>query len=204
MLNMSVFSESFFIGAGLIIAIGAQNAFVIKQGLQRKYVFFTAFICATIDIVLISSGVYGLGYFISGHPFYVTIASYGGACFLLFYGIRSFYAAYKGDTIHDSTKDGKTLKATVTTLLAFSLLNPHVYLDTVILLGSIGGRYSGMDRVSFIAGASSASVLWFFSIAYGAAGLNLLFKKKNIWRVMDLVIGFIMWFIAYRLLVKFV
>lgn len=201
-IHFSTFCEGFGSGAGLIIAIGAQNAFVLKQGILRRHLFITAVICSLIDILLITAGVLGLGAMITGIPLLMIAVTIGGSIFLIVYGIRSFLTAWKPKVLNDGveTKNPVTLKATILTLLAFSLLNPHVYLDTVILLGSIGARHPVSQRISFITGASTASVLWFFGLAYGSAVLTPLFRKKLTWRILNLLIGCVMLLIAVKLI----
>lgn len=201
-LHFSAFGEGFVTGAGLIVAIGAQNAFVLKQGILRRHLFITAAICSLIDILLISAGVLGLGAVITEIPVLTIVAAAGGSIFLIAYGIRSFFAAWQPKVLEDgmATENPTTLKATILTLLAFSLLNPHVYLDTVLLLGSIGARHPEVQRISFIAGASTASVLWFFGLTYGSTILTPLFRKKVTWRILDLMIGCVMLLISVKLI----
>jgi L-lysine exporter family protein LysE/ArgO len=199
--SLPVFLEGMGLGAGLIIAIGAQNAFVLRQGLLRQHVFFTALICTLCDVLLITLGVAGLGAVVERAPLLLTVTTWGGAAFLFLYGVRSFRNAFKRETLEAQGQPGATsLRQTGLAVLAFSLLNPHVYLDTVVLLGGIGARHPAADRASFVAGASSASLLWFFGLAYGAALLIPLFRRPVTWRVLDLVIGCVMWLIAARLI----
>ncbi len=189
------------LGAGLIIAIGAQNAYVLRQGLQRQYVFATALVCTLCDMALITFGVGGIGLVFAQSLLLTTIATWGGAAFLLLYGLRSFRAAATTASLNSETgaKATVTLKSVIITALGFSLLNPHVYLDTVVLVGSIGGRYPSNERVAFASGAMLASLLWFFSLAYGAAWLAPLFQRPVAWRILDTVIGCVMWTIAASL-----
>lgn len=200
--SLNTFIEGLSIGASLIIAIGAQNAFVLKQGILRKYIFITALICSLIDMVLIMAGVFGLGAIITRIPILMIVATIGGSLFLIVYGIRSFKSVYKPKILDDSVapKGPGDLRATILTLLAFSFLNPHVYLDTVVLLGGIGARHPQAQRISFVMGAASASLLWFFGLAYGSSVLTPLFKKKLTWRILDFLIGCIMLFIAFKLI----
>lgn len=195
--------EGFGLGATLIIAIGPQNAFVLRQGLLRRYVFATALICSLCDAALITLGVAGVGAVIQAAPFFVKLMTWAGAIFLFVYGLRSFRRALRPQSLEAESQLAQkpgTLRATVLAVLAFSLLNPHVYLDTVILLGGLGARHPAAERLSFILGAASASVLWFFGLAYGAAMLTPLFRQPVTWRVLDLLIGVVMWTIAARLL----
>jgi L-lysine exporter family protein LysE/ArgO len=201
-MQTSPFLEGFGLGATLIIAIGAQNAFVLRQGLLRRHVFITALISFLCDVTLITLGVAGLGVVIEAAPVLLKIMTWGGAGFLFIYGLRSFRNALKPQSLDtDNFADKKviSLRGTVLAVLAFSLLNPHVYLDTLILLGGLGARHPAVERPSFILGASTASMLWFFSLAYGASLLTPLFRKSITWRVLDVLIGGVMWLIATRL-----
>ena len=169
-MNISIVGEGFGIGAGLIIAIGAQNAFVLKKGIMKQHVFITAFTCSMIDIILILLGSRGLGSVINSNPVLMLPATLFGAIFLSIYGMKSFIAVFKSKNLNseEGSSDGETLKGTIITILALTVLNPHVYLDTVVLLGSIGARYPLYDRYNFTLGACLASLTWFFGLAYGA------------------------------------
>lgn len=191
------FVEGCGTGAGLIIAIGAQNAFVLKQGILKNHVFVTVFICACIDALLISIGVGGFGIILTSNAFLLAIARWGGAAFLFYYGFRSFRAVLKSESLKlESSPERPDLKMSLVTALALSLLNPHVYLDTVILLGSIGAQFPDSERVFFALGAMLASFIWFFALGYGARYLGPLFQKPLAWKVLDFLIGCIMWAIA--------
>jgi L-lysine exporter family protein LysE/ArgO len=196
---LTVAAAGFALGLSLIMAIGAQNAFVLRQGLQRQHVFAVAAICALIDATLISLGAGGFGAIVSSHPTITAVAAWGGVAFLVVYGGRSFLAA-----LHPGSLDSRgtpaekdtSLRAIVSATLAVSLLNPHVYLDTVVLLGSVAAQYPAGVRAFFALGAMSASAVWFFSLAYGARLLAPLFARPIAWRVLDVLIGCIMWWIA--------
>ncbi len=193
--------QGFGLGAGLIIAIGAQNAFVLRQGLERHHVFATAAICTLCDMTLIALGVGGMGSLVTRLPALAAAASWGGAVFLLLYGARSFRAAISPGALSTAgAADPPALGATLLAALGFSLLNPHVYLDTVVLIGSVGARFPPDQRVGFGAGAMLASTVWFFGLAYGAAQLAPLFRRPAAWRVLDVVIGVTMWAIAISLI----
>ncbi|WP_343560933.1 LysE/ArgO family amino acid transporter [Kiloniella sp. b19] len=194
-------AEGFAIGAGLIIAIGAQNAYILKQGLLRQHHIPLALTCSLIDAILITLGIAGMGALIASHPVFLDLARWGGACFLTVYGALAFRAAFRSEklTIEEQQKSGLTLGKALVTVLALSLLNPHVYLDTVILLGSIGGRHEGDASLAFGTGAVIASFVWFFSLALGARFLSPLFAKPAAWRILDLIIAAIMWSIAFGL-----
>ncbi|PZW29427.1 L-lysine exporter family protein LysE/ArgO [Thermosporothrix hazakensis] len=194
--------QGFLLGASLIIAIGAQNAFVLRQGLKRQHVFITAALCTLCDIILILLGVGGLGTLITSIPILSMIATWGGAAFLLFYGFRSFRSVFQNNEGLEMGKAAAVVRVrdTVLAVLAFSLLNPHVYLDTVVLIGSISTHYQGIQRAWFAVGAMCASLSWFFSLAYGAAWLAPLFRRPLAWKILDGLIGCVMWGIAFSLI----
>ncbi len=195
--------EGFGIGSSLIIAIGSQNVFVLRQGIKRKHVFLTAFISSCLDIILITVGVAGLGTLISRSPILITAAIWGGAIFLTVYGFLAFQNVFKTRTMPDpSSKAHSSAKKVILLTAAFSLLNPHVYLDTVVLLGSVGAHFPYGQRPSFILGASIASFVWFFLLAYGASWMTPLFKKPITWKCLDASVGIIMWSIAVSLILS--
>lgn len=184
------------VGAGLIIAIGAQNAFVLSQGVRRSYPLLIALICWWCDCVLILAGMAGLGKAVSTHPQWMRLAAWGGAAFLLVYGFRSMQAALAGGRLETGGPSVITARAAVLTTLAVTLLNPHVYLDTVVLLGSLSGQFAGAGRYAFAAGAITASFVWFFSLSLGARLLAPLFRRPAAWRVLDGLVCLTMWGIA--------
>lgn len=196
---LGAFGQGLGLGAGLIIAIGAQNAFVLRQGLQRRQVFVTALVCVLCDAALIVLGVAGFGTLVSSSALLSTVAAWGGAVFLFGYGLRAFWAAFRAGGLEAQTGPPLTRREAVLSTLAVSLLNPHVYLDTVVLLGSIGGQFAGAARAAFGLGAVTASTVWFFGLAYGAARLGPLFRRPVAWRVLDVLIGVVMWSIAASL-----
>ena len=201
MLEVFPFYQGFAVGLGLIIAIGAQNAFVIKQGLLKNQVFIIALICALIDAILIIVGVTGLGAIISSTPILLGVAKYGGVVFLLCYAAMSFRKAFKSDILYVSNDDAKiSFKQAVITTLAVSLLNPHLYIDTCLLIGSIGSNFKGSDRFDFASGAILASFIWFFTISYGARLLIPIFQQPISWKILDFIIGIIMCGIAASLM----
>ena len=194
--------EGFLLGGGLIIAIGAQNAFILRQGLLQQHVFILCLIAALADTFLIILGVAGMGTLISSNPdmlFYVTV---GGAIFLAGYALIALRRALAPQGLETSGKGVSSLGKAVSVLLAFTFLNPHVYLDTIVLLGGVSGQYSGDLRVAFGAGASVASFLWFFSLGYGAKWLAPLFSRPAAWRVLDGLIALIMALLSITLLVR--
>ncbi|MFW2178339.1 MULTISPECIES: LysE/ArgO family amino acid transporter [unclassified Moraxella] len=184
----------------LILAIGAQNAFVLKQGLKRQFVFVVCLICALSDAILISAGVFGFGKILSQFPQVIELAKYAGALFLFWYGTKSFYSAFTNNqSLVAKGDDVASLKQVVALCVAFTWLNPHVYLDTVILLGTVASQFA--DKLAFALGAISASFMFFFGLGYGARLLQPLFAKPVSWKILDGIIGVMMWGIALKLLI---
>lgn len=188
----------FALGLSLILAIGAQNAFVLRQGLRRAHVLAVVLVCALSDAVLVAAGVTGFGVLAEAVPGLERIMRYGGAAFLLVYGARSFWAAWRGGAALVAGEGAGSLRRAVLTCLALTWLNPHVYLDTVVLLGSISAQYA--DRFAFGLGAVTASFVFFFALGYGARLLAPLFQRPASWRVLDAGVGCVMWAIAIGLL----
>ncbi|WP_315505012.1 LysE/ArgO family amino acid transporter [Pasteurella multocida] len=195
--------QGFFVTAGLIIAIGAQNAFVLKQGLLKQNILAVILTCFFCDIVLISLGVLGLGSLISQSTMATVALAFVGGGFLLIYSLKAFLSAYRGNASLQLAKADKqpqtTLHAIIATLL-ITLLNPHVYLDTVVIIGGIAGTLAFDEKLFFLVGALLVSALWFFSLGYGARLLSRFFQRPVTWRILDLVIGVIMWAIAISLI----
>ncbi len=198
-LPLSAFGRGLGLGAGLIVAIGAQNAFVLRQGLKREGRLTVALICTACDAALIALGAGGFGGLIAHAPWLTHLAAWTGALFLLFYGLSAFRRALRPLAPSDDiapTSRGSLVAAT----LALSLLNPHAFLDTVVLIGGLSAQYPLAVRGWFATGAMTASMLWFFGLAYGAASLTPLFRRPATWRVLDATIGCVMWAIAASLL----
>ena len=197
---MTAFISGFTLGLGLIVAIGAQNAFVLRQGLKREHVFWVSLVCALSDAVLIAAGVAGFGFIVQQLPWLIDAMRYGGAAFLIAYGIRSVLAAFRStETLEAAASSAGSLRKAVLTCLAFTWLNPHVYLDTVVLLGSISTQFGDAKPV-FAAGAMTASFAFFFSLGYGAQLLRPLFASVIAWRILDGVTAMVMFAIAAKLL----
>lgn len=193
--------SGFLLGLSLIVAIGAQNAFVLRQGLRREHVLAVCLTCALSDAVLICLGVGGFGAIGIAVPWIGPVMRYGGALFLVLYGMRSFRAALVSQGgLSPSDAGGRGLAATLATCLALTWLNPHVYLDTVVLLGSISSQYA-TAKASFGLGAVTASFLFFFSLGYCARLLRPVFAMPGAWRVLDMLIGMTMCGLALRLAV---
>jgi len=190
--------DGFLLGASLIIAIGAQNAFVLRQGLKRAFVFIVCLICSLSDALLITAGVAGLGTLVSRSQALLLVVTAGGGAFLFIYGVRAFLRAARPAAMQAEGERG-SLSAAVAACLAFTFLNPHVYLDTVLLLGSLSGRYAGTARVAYGIGAALASFAWFFALGYGARLIAPLFADPRAWRALDIAVGLVMWWIAARL-----
>ena len=185
------FITGFSIGFSLILAIGAQNAFVLKQGLIRQNVFLVCLICAASDAILITLGVSGFGEIITEYPIIEKLARIGGALFLFTYGVLNLYSAQTKTHALEPTKKIQTSKRkTVLTCLGFTWLNPHVYLDTVVMLGSISTQFE--NTATFALGAISASFVFFFSLGFGASKLTRYFEKPKTWRVLENLIGILM------------
>ncbi|MEM8878950.1 MAG: LysE/ArgO family amino acid transporter [Pseudomonadota bacterium] len=192
--------QGFLLGAGLIIAIGAQNAFVLRQGLVREHVLPVVLLCAVSDAILIAAGVLGLGALISQSPILILVATIGGAAFLIAYGLMAARRALKPTALEAAEKKAGSLKQALTFAALFTWANPHVYLDTVVLFGSISAQHQDAARTAFWLGGMSASFVWFFALGYGARLLAPLFASPTAWRVLDGLIALIMFGIATKLL----
>ena len=198
---MSGFIAGLTLGFSLIIAIGSQNAFVLKQGLKNEHTFIICFICALSDAILITLGIIGFSVIIAKSPWIEPLARYGGAVFLFAYGAISFLAAFKSESLSPSDVSAKSLPKAMSMCLAFTWLNPHVYLDTVVLIGSVSSQFSH-QLLEFGIGACLASFIFFFGLGYGAKLLLPIFKNPKSWKRLDVVIGIIMWFIAVKLAIS--
>ena len=187
--SLNAFFSGFSLGLSLILPIGAQNAFVLKQGIKKQHVFLVCIICALSDAALIFAGVSGFGYVVERYPVIKTAALWGGFVFLSIYGLRSLYSAFSAS--HALAAGGEdthgAVKAALLTL-AFTWLNPHVYLDTVVLLGSVSTKF-GERAGLFGAGAMCASFAFFFLLGYGARFLAPLFQKPAVWKILEFFVG---------------
>jgi len=189
----------FALGLSLILAIGAQNAFVLRQGLRGAHVFAVCLTCALSDAALIAVGVAGFGAINAALPGLAPVMRWGGAAFLLVYGALSFRRVFGPAEALEPASDGAGgLGKALVTVLALTWLNPHVYLDTVVLLGSVSTQYPG-QALAFGVGACLSSFVFFFSLGYGARLLRPLFARPVNWRVLEALIGVIMWAIAAKL-----
>lgn len=198
---LDIFLKGFIVTISLIVAIGAQNAYVLKLGLMRQYVGLAVTLCILFDFLLISAGVLGLGFFVKGNQFLINTIAIIGISFLTVYAFLSFKAAFKNESMKiDEQIKTNPLKKVITMLLVFTFLNPHTYLDTVLLIGGIGANVDDSLKLYFLLGAVCASTVWFCLLGFGARFLIPLFKKPITWKILDITIGFVMLLIAYSLI----
>jgi len=196
---MSTFISGVSLGFSLIIAIGAQNSFVLKQGLKQEYLFVVCLVCALSDAILIILGISGFDVIVQQTPWIEEAARDGGGLFLVGYGIRSFWLAAKSsDSLLPANDSTMSFVITISTCLALTWLNPHVYLDTVVLMGSVSTHYPNA-KLQFALGAISASFIFFFALGYGSKMLIPIFSNPLSWRILDIIIGFVMCLIAISL-----
>ncbi|MEM9579362.1 MAG: LysE/ArgO family amino acid transporter [Pseudomonadota bacterium] len=197
---LTSFVPGFFLSLSLILAIGAQNAFVLRHGLRREHVLPIVLFCAVSDAALIIVGIAGFGSLAEAFPGFETVMRYGGAGFLIWYGLRSARSALQSsDALQASQASSAPLGKTLAMLAAITWLNPHVYLDTVVLIGSISAGYP--DKLAFGAGATLGSFSFFAALGFGARLLAPLFARPAAWRILDAAIALIMWAIAISLIV---
>jgi L-lysine exporter family protein LysE/ArgO len=188
-------------GLSLIVAIGAQNAFVLRQGLRNEYVLAVCLACAVSDAILILVGVTSFRQIAAILPWLDPVMRYGGAAFLIWYGLKSLISALRSlGALEIGEGNAASFRRVLLTCLALTWLNPHVYLDTMVLLGTLSTRFVGEEMV-FAAGAVTASFVFFFGLGYGATWLRPIFTRPAAWRVLEAVIAVIMWAIAFKLLV---
>ena len=196
---LSTYLQGFAIGFSLILAIGAQNAFVLKQGLKQQHIFWICLLCALSDATLIALGVFGFAALMQQFPMMITIARYAGALFLMVYGAQHIKQALQANqSIQLDAQSEQSLWKILGTCLALTWLNPHVYLDTMVLLGSISAQFTQM-KLYFALGAISASFLFFFALGYGARLLLPVFENAKAWQILDVMIAVVMWSIALSL-----
>jgi L-lysine exporter family protein LysE/ArgO len=202
MFSQQVFLQGLGMGASLIMPIGAQNAYVIRTGVSGRHVGLTVAACVLVDMTLIALGIAGLGKLIESSSWLLAAARYGGAAFLLWYGLRCWAGAVRGGgagPAADGAQPASARRALVT-VLAMSLLNPHVYLDTVVLLGAVGGSLAAGHRGAFAAGAMTASLLWFSVLGLGARRCAFVLGRPAVWRVIEGFTGTTMLVLAVLLL----
>jgi len=192
------FVPGFFTGLSLIVAIGAQNAFVIRQGLARQYVLLVVMICTLSDIALIALGAGGLGRIVQSNASFLEVIRWFGVAYLTWFGIKTLRSVFKKEVLTTSEYSSVSIGKIVRTTLALTWLNPHVYLDTVILLGTVSNQFKE-NRWIFSAGAMLASTLWFVAIGFGAQSAARFMSRSIFWKVLDGVIAAIMFSIAILL-----
>lgn len=198
-----IFINGLALSIGLIVAIGAQNAFLLNRALRNQHQYILALFCSITDASLICLGIFGMGSLVKAHPNLLLWVTLGGVMFLLVYGAIAFKSATNSHAMKaDSSQSEYSLIKALTVAASVSLLNPHAYLDTVVLLGGISSQYEGSEKLWFGFGAVSASFIWFFGLAYGARWLMPFFQNTKSWRVLDFLIGVIMWVIAMGLIVN--
>ena len=197
---LHTYLQGFAIGLSLIVAIGAQNAFVLKQGLKKQAVFWVCFVCALSDSILVVLGITGFATVIQLYPELVDLAKWAGAVFLLWYGLQHAIQAFQSNqSLHAGSQNEIQLSKIIIVCLALTWLNPHVYLDTVVLIGSISTQFE-QTKLYFALGVITASWFFFFSLGYGARVLIPVFENPKAWKVLDVVIALIMWSIAISLI----
>lgn len=195
---LEIYLNGMLLSGGLIIAIGSQNAFLLAQGLRRESPVLIATLCAVCDALLILAGVMGLGTLIQSSNTLLELARWAGVVYLTGFGLISLRRSFKTEQLKAEGQVQKSVRAIVLSTLAVTLLNPHVYLDTVILLGSIGAQY-GDQRGYFVLGAVTASLIWFYGLGFGAVKLAPLLSRPLAWKIIDLVICLIMFSMALSL-----
>lgn len=206
-LSLDLVLLPFLIGAGsglsLIVAIGAQNAFVLRQGIRREHVLSVVLICGLTDAVLELAGVAGISFVVQRAPILLDIVLWGGVVFLIWYAFMAVRRAMRPAALVAGEGDGRTRRRVILSCLAITYLNPHVYLDTMVLMGSIGNAQGEPGKWWFVAGGALASIAWFFVLGYGARALTRFFATPRSWRILDWCVAGVMMLIAVRLAVGF-
>ncbi|MBN3491242.1 LysE family transporter [Vibrio neptunius] len=201
-MNLWVLLQGFGLGASMIIPIGAQNAYVLNQGIKKNHHLTTATICSVLDVIFISLGIFGGGAVLSQNETLLTVVTLGGIAFLTFYGLLSLKSAMHtnrtSESKHQVVERGR--RAVILGALAVTVLNPHLYLDTVVILGSIGGQFEGQDRISFAFGTIMASFVWFYTLSIGAAKLGPTLSIPRVKQGIDIVVATMMFTIALMLI----
>ncbi len=189
------------VAAGLIMAIGTQNAFVLAQSLRREHHLPVAALCVVCDALLVAAGVFGLATVLAHNPTLLAVARWGGAVFLIWYGSQALRRAFSKQSLEQGENQTvRSLRAVMLSALAVTLLNPHVYLDTVLLIGSLGAQQT--EPGAYVVGAASASLLWFFTLALGAAWLAPWLARPSTWRILDLLVAVMMFTVAAQLIIS--
>jgi L-lysine exporter family protein LysE/ArgO len=196
------FITGFAMSAALIMAIGSQNLFVLRQGLKREHVGPIVLFCGCADAILILAGVGGVGVILAALPQLTLALTVGGALFLSWYGFKAFQRMMSPEVMSVSAQGGVTLGRAMAATAGFTFLNPHVYLDTVLLMGAAGSAHAPALRPVFVAGAATASIAWFAALGYGARILTPLFSRPTSWRILDAIVGVTMFALAASLVAR--
>jgi len=197
---LSYYLQGLMLGAALILPLGPQNAFVMNQGIRRQYHIMTALLCTLSDVALICAGVFGGSALLMQSPWLLALVTWGGVLFLLWYGFGALKTAFSPDIDLENAQALRQGRGQIiATMLAVTWLNPHVYLDTFVVLGSLGGQLAEMPKRWFALGTISASFFWFFSLALLAAWLAPRLRTATAQRVINSLVGLVMWFIALKL-----
>ncbi len=197
---MTAILSGFALGFSLILAIGAQNAFVLRQGIRGEHVGAVVAVCILSDGLLIIAGVAGFGALAEAVPLFETVMRWGGAAFLVGYGALAFWRAFlASEALEAGQGERRSLRGVVVTVLALTFLNPHVYIDTVVLLGAVSAQF-GEERWLFALGAVTSSTVFFLCLGYGARLLQPVFARPHAWRVLDAGVGLLMWTLAAYLI----
>ena len=200
-MNLLPFAQGIGLGSAMLIPIGAQNSYVLNQAIKRNYHIIAAIICIAFDITFMAIGVFGGGAILTSNQILMTIITWAGAIFLFCYGFASIKSGIKRtDPQNQTDTQHKSLKVVVLTTLAVTLLNPHVYLDTVVIVGSVSAQFQGSDKTAFAIGIMLASVLWFSCLTFGGAKMSELLSRPKVRASIDIIMGAMMWFIALSLL----
>ncbi|MDF7759344.1 arginine exporter ArgO [Kosakonia cowanii] len=197
---LSYYLQGLMLGAALILPLGPQNAFVMNQGIRRQYHIMTALLCTLSDVALICAGVFGGSALLMQSPWLLALVTWGGVLFLLWYGFGALKTAFARNIDLENAQALRQGRGQIiATMLAVTWLNPHVYLDTFVVLGSLGGQLAELPKRWFALGTISASFLWFFSLALLAAWLAPRLRTAAAQRVINILVGLVMWFIALKL-----
>lgn len=200
-MSILLLAKGFSLGISMILPIGSQNAMILNQSIKKNHHFTTAAMFAIFDILLIALGIMGGSLLLESNDIMFNVLTWGGILFLLTYGGMSLKSAFSANRAeNDKLTANKSLKMVIVTALLVTFLNPHVYIDTVMIIGSVGGQYQGDNKIFFMFGVMSASIVWFYTLAFGAAKLSNQLSKPRVKQVIDIIITVIMWTIAWSLL----
>jgi len=203
-MSLLTVGKGFLIGAGMIIPIGAQNAFILNQGIKKNFHFIAATICIVCDLILMSIGIFGGSAIINTNALLYQLITGAGVIFLTVYGALFFKSfLQRGSSKLDKVSSAKSITAVIAATLAVTLLNPHVYLDTVVIIGSISSQFAHSEKITFLIGTALASIAWFYSLAFISAKMSIWLSKDKVQRAVNLSVALIMWAIAISLYLSF-